>query len=111
MLTQKGQASVLAPLNNLKYVELTMFSWPAKKADDDFFETCKKLSVTREDILSCWANEIPSLQYIELEIDYLGWKRGWWRVEAGEQNRNRVRQVSEEEGESAKHWFDVGEWQ
>ncbi|KAF8964671.1 hypothetical protein BDZ97DRAFT_1815012 [Flammula alnicola] len=97
-------APLLASLNNLKYVELGVTAWMTHQSFSPV-----EISMKPEELVRIWVDSVPSLQYLELSIICEGWKHSWWRIESLD-SQPRMRRVSEEEGLSAKRWFDLEEW-
>jgi hypothetical protein len=108
MVGQKTQASLLAPLEDLKYVELALYAWLGPVPIFQVFPVT--VTMKPEELLHAWVDGIPSLQYVELNVVHEDWKHSWWRVESQEGKPRTIRVVSSEEGLSAKSWFDLEEW-
>ncbi|KAF8871734.1 hypothetical protein CPB84DRAFT_1800506 [Gymnopilus junonius] len=97
-------ASLLAPLRNLKYIQLEAVTWSGFIFAHDPVDI---ISATPEEIVQAWATGVPSLQYLALNVVSMGWGHSWWRIEP----RDRTyRRLSEEEGTDTQNWYDLEEW-
>ncbi|EMD39430.1 hypothetical protein CERSUDRAFT_93460 [Gelatoporia subvermispora B] len=112
VITHETVASLDA-LPELRYLALRFLGYvPGRERENlqdapDYFPTTEALS-------SLWFNSIHALEYLELDLTPLGMKRTWWRrqpiCDAAEPNLPgapcRVIRVSQEEGLSAREYFD-----
>ncbi|KAF8955394.1 hypothetical protein BDZ97DRAFT_1858208, partial [Flammula alnicola] len=98
-------APLLASLSNLKYVELGVTMSVTKMSFSPV-----EISMKPEELARIWVDSVPSLQYLELSIICEGWEHSWWRIGSLDSQPRTMRRVSEEEGLSAKRWFDLEEW-
>jgi len=58
-------------------------------------------------VVDAWAAAIPSLRYLELDVDHGKLGHSFWRIPP---QHGTFLQVSEEEGLSARNWYDTAEW-
>ncbi|EMD39420.1 hypothetical protein CERSUDRAFT_93451 [Gelatoporia subvermispora B] len=105
--------SSLDALPDLRYVSLRYIGHMAR-ADQPKVHDSQGAFPSQEDVFSLWFGRIPSLEYLELDLEICGWKRSWWRRQPlndrpGKnpyETRRRIIRVSEEEGLSARVYFD-----
>ncbi|PPQ97221.1 hypothetical protein CVT26_000747 [Gymnopilus dilepis] len=100
----KRTAGLLSSLTNLKYVELGVMT---SRGQWTRAGEVVNAGMEREELLQAWAIGIPSLEYLELNVVQLVWPRSWWKIDS---SGRTLQQISEEEGQRAKQWFDWEEW-
>ncbi|KAF8871738.1 hypothetical protein CPB84DRAFT_1800512 [Gymnopilus junonius] len=107
----RNAAALLSPLKYLKYVQLSVEVFPSPVVPNilgvSYSNFKTEVSTQPEDMVRTWAEEIVSLEYLELNITYQEWSHSWWRIQSVDRT---YRRVSEEEGLSAKNWFDLEDW-
>ncbi|KDR81858.1 hypothetical protein GALMADRAFT_135253 [Galerina marginata CBS 339.88] len=104
----KNSAPLLVSLSHLKYVKLSVMTWLRTVPGPWYVPV--PVFMKPEELLRAWVEGVPSLQYLELNVLYDEWGHTWWRIESQGNHPATSRQVSKEEGLSAKSWFDLEEW-
>ncbi|PPR07300.1 hypothetical protein CVT26_012419 [Gymnopilus dilepis] len=97
-------ATFLSPyLQDLRYFRLRLETYNSTSDICHHNEAPIKLDA----IVGAWAAAIPSLRYIELDVDHRKLGHSFWRVSP---QHGMFLQVSKEEGLSARNWYDTAEW-
>ncbi|PPR03063.1 hypothetical protein CVT26_004561 [Gymnopilus dilepis] len=92
-------------LHNLKFFGLRIET----SRHSSLFKTCHHVIIPLklDIVINAWSPVIPSLQYLELDVDHAGLGHDFWRISPGQ---GASLQVSEEEGLSVRSWYDTEEW-